>query len=112
MSRAERRAYKRMMKNQDPYALPGGDRVQRARAARQRNRGQGRPAAGELPFVTRRFLLWALGGGALVGLFAFSVAWPSGMPFALYVGLAGAAGWVGLAALFRVAQRRATRPRR
>jgi hypothetical protein len=112
MSRAERRAYKRMMKNQDPYALPGGERVQRARASRQRGRRPDRVPAGEMPFVTRRFLVWSLGAGALGGLTAFSIAWPNGMPWALYVGLAATAAWVGLAALFRVAQRRAARIQR
>jgi fatty acid desaturase len=105
MSRAERRAYKRMMKNQDPYALPGGG-AQRARAERQRARRPKRASAGEAPFLTSRFLVWALGGGVIVGLLAFSLAWPSGMPFALYMGLVGALVWMLLAAGVRLLQRR------
>ena len=44
--------------------------------------------------ISRRFLAWALGGAALAGLLAFSLAWPSGMPFAGYVGAGVAAAWV------------------
>jgi Flp pilus assembly protein TadB len=103
MSRAERRAYKRLTKNQDPYSLPAA--AKRGRPARGRPPRQSRPA-GEFKFVTGRFLVWALGGAAIAGLVAFSVTWPN-MPFALYVGLAVAAAWLALAWVVRLAQRRA-----
>jgi hypothetical protein len=108
MSRAERRAYKRLTKNQDPYSLPPA--AQRGRPARQR---PGRPprGAGEFQLITGRFLVWALGGAAVAGLIGLSVTWPQ-MPLALYVGLAVAAGWLLLAWVVRLAQRRmAQRPR-
>ena len=111
MSRAERRAYKRMMKNQDPYAPPAGaNAAARARAqARARPRQPRNPGA--FTFVTGRFLAWLVGGLVLAGLAGFSVSWPSGMPGALYVGLAAAAGWAVLVFGFRLLQRRmAERP--
>jgi hypothetical protein len=108
MSRAERRAYKRMTKNQDPMAPPGGSRAARSRVEKQRaRRSARRPTPTEQQFVAGRFWLWGVGGAAVAGLLGFSLAWPSGMPFALYVGLAVAAGWAGLAAGFRYLQRRA-----
>ena len=105
MSRAERRAYKRLTKNQDPYALPAA--AQRGRAARAR---AGRPPrkAGEFELITGRFLAWAVGGALAAGLIGLSVAWPN-MPFALYVGLAVAAGWLVMAWVVRLVQRRAAR---
>ena len=103
MSRAERRAYKRLTKNQDPYSLPAV--AQRGRAARPRPPRQPR-APGEFQFVTGRFLVWALGGAAVAGLVGLSVTWPN-MPFALYVGLAVAAAWLALSWIVRLAQRRA-----
>lgn len=105
MSRAERRAYKRMTKNQDPYAPPGGAR--RRPASRARSRRPGRAPSLEFRFVTPRFLIWLIGGATAVGLVAFSVAWPNGMPLAAYIGLAGAAAWSALVIAFRLAQRRA-----
>lgn len=105
MSRAERRAYKRMTKNQDPYAVPGGPGA-KAKLDRQRARRQER-RKGEFSFITTRFLVWLLGGAAIAALLGFSVAWPNGMPMAAYVGLAVAAGWLLLAFAFRAAQRRA-----
>jgi hypothetical protein len=103
MSREERRAYKRMTKNQDPYALPAGTQRVRQRATRSR-----RPAtpSGEFQFVTGRYLAWTLGGALLIGLIAFSIAWPNGMPSALYVGLGAGAVWLAAAVAFRFAQRR------
>lgn len=104
MSRSERRAYKRLMKNQDPYALPA---AQRTRMDRQRTRrARSRPPVGEFRFVTSRFLVWLLGGALVIGLVAFSIAWPNGMPMAGYVGVAAALGWGALAAVVRLAQRR------
>jgi hypothetical protein len=95
MSREERRAYQRMTKKQDPYALPASGAA-RARQQRQdRLKARRAAAASATPgAISRRFLAWALGGAALVGLIAFSLAWPSGMPFAGYVGGGVAIAWV------------------
>jgi hypothetical protein len=102
MSRAERRAYKRMTKNQDPYQLPAA--AQRGRPPRQRRR-PARPD-GAFQMITGRFLAWALGGAVVAGLLGLSLAWPNGMPLAGYVGLGVAAGWLALAWVVRLAQRR------
>jgi hypothetical protein len=103
MSRAERRAYKRMTKNQDPYAA----------AAQAASRGRPvKPAArrpkppGPFAFWSSRFVTWLAGGALVAGLIAFSLAWPNGMPTALWVGLAGAAAWAGLLVALRFRQGR------
>ncbi|MGH2455855.1 MAG: hypothetical protein ACRDHD_06320 [Candidatus Limnocylindria bacterium] len=106
MSRAERRAYKRMTKNQDPYALPGSAGT-RGRVERQRARRR-QPSPGTVRFWSARMLTWTLGGALAAGLIAFSIAWPSGMPFALYVGVGAALAWAALALAIRAAQRRAS----
>ena len=95
MSREERRAYQRMTRKQDPYALPSSGPA-RARLQRQERLKARRAATTTTPpgAISRRFLAWALGGAALAGLLAFSLAWPSGMPFAGYVGAGIAAAWV------------------
>jgi hypothetical protein len=109
MSRAERRAYKRLTKSQDPYAPPGGAAA-RARVQRQRTR---RPQpTGPFQFVTGRFLVWALSGAVAAGLAAFSMAWPGGMPMAAYAGLAAAAAWGLLVAGVRLLQQRTATQRR
>ena len=94
-----------MNKNRDPYAMPVAPaqkaRIERVRARREQRKGEA------FSFVTRRFVVIALGGALLAGLIGFSVSWPSGMPAALYVGLAAAAVWMGFALSFRLAQRRA-----
>jgi hypothetical protein len=105
MSRAERRAYKRLTKNQDPYALPtGAASGARARAARPRPRRA--RERGPFVFLSGRFLAWAIAGALLAFLVGFSIAWPTGLPFALYAGLAAGAAWVVLAIAFRFIQRR------
>jgi hypothetical protein len=104
MSRAERRAYKRMMKNQDPYALPA--RASAARNARStRVRARRQRESGEFVFLSPRFLAWAVGGTLIAALLGLSVAWPNGMPTSLYAGLAAAAAWVVLAFGVRFMQR-------
>jgi hypothetical protein len=104
MSREERRAYKRMTKNQDPYALPS--RATGGAAAMERRRARRTPAsAGPFAFVSGRFLTWAIGGAVVAGLLGFSLAWPS-MPLAAYAGLAAAAGWVVVVIGVRLLQRR------
>jgi hypothetical protein len=104
MSREERRAYQRMTKKQDPYALPGAAAAT-ARQERQRAK-RPRPPAATVGGMGTRFLLVALGGGALVGLIAFSLAWPK-MPLAAYVGIGVAAGWILVSFGLRVVGRRA-----
>ncbi len=111
MSREERRAYQRMTKKQDPYALPATGAA-RARIQRQ-EKLKARRAAGAAASrggLSRRFLYWTFGGAAGVGLIAFSLAWPH-MPLAAYVGLGVGVAWIaagfGLRAL---AGRAAPRP--
>lgn len=99
-----------MTKNQDPMAPPAASRAARGRVEKQRARRTARgPSPVDQGFVAGRFWLWGIGGALVAGLLAFSVAWPSGMPFAAYAGLAAAAAWAGLAAGFRYLQRRAAR---
>jgi hypothetical protein len=106
MSRAERRAYKRMMKTQDPYALPAGSSSAARARAQARARPRRRATPGEFRFASGRFLAWAIGGALVVALIGFSITWPGGMPGALYAGLAAGAGWAVLAVAFRFLQRR------
>jgi hypothetical protein len=98
MSREERRAYQRMTRKQDPYALPatGAARARQQQLERGKARRPASPTAAP-GTISRRFLAWALGGAAASGLIAFSLAWPSGMPFAGYVGAGVAIAWVGVA---------------
>jgi hypothetical protein len=105
MSREERRQYRRMMKGVDRSPVPPVDPGARARLERNRaRRAASQPSTGGA--LTLRFWLMALVIAAVIGLVAFSLAWPSGMPFALYVGigvaLAALAGQVG----FRFLRRR------
>ncbi|HEY8178333.1 MAG TPA: hypothetical protein VIH19_07040 [Candidatus Limnocylindria bacterium] len=102
MSRAERRAYKRMTKSQDPYAVPAAAKRGRA-ATRTARRAQ---PAGPFVFWSPRFMTWLVGGAIAAGLLAFSVAWPSGLPLALWIGLGGAAAWAGLVVGLRFLQGR------
>jgi ferric-dicitrate binding protein FerR (iron transport regulator) len=104
MSREERRAYQRMTKKQDPYALPGAAAA-KARQERQHAR-RPRPPAATVGGMGTRFLLFALAGGALAGLVAFSLAWPK-MPLAAYVGIGVAAGWILVSFGLRLIGRRA-----
>jgi hypothetical protein len=103
MSRAERRAYKRMTKNQDPYAAPAPAASRGRPAARPSRRAT---PAGPFVFWSRRFLTWLVGGAMAAGLLAFSVAWPSGLPAALWVGIGGAAAWAGVLVGLRFLQGR------
>lgn len=109
MSREERRAYQRLTKKQDPYALPSSGAA-RARLERQQ-RIKARRAATSATHpgaISRRFWVWALGGAAGAGLLAFSLAWPNGMPFAGYVGAGVAALWFVAAFGLRALVGRAT----
>jgi hypothetical protein len=95
MSREERRAYQRMTKKQDPYALPssgpGRARIQRQERLKARRAATSTATPGAL---STRFLAWAIGGAAGIGLIAFSLAWPNGMPSAAYVGAGVGAAWL------------------
>jgi len=105
MSRAERRAYKRMTKNQDPYSLPGG--AQQRLKAQQQRKVRRAARRTEFTFWSSRALAWILGGAFVAGLIGFSVAWPNGMPLALYVGVAVAIVWAALGWVVRSVQARA-----
>ena len=104
MSRAERRQYERMTKGQERGGLPPVPPGARARMERKRARRSPEPVEGM--GLSLRFWLRSVAIALAVGLVAFSLAWPSGMPFALYVGLGATV--VALAVLlgFRALQRR------
>ena len=103
MSRAERRAYKRMNKGQDPYAMPAAT-ANRGRAAARTTR---RPKpAGPFVFWSPRFVTWLAGGAVVAGLIGFSISWPNGLPTSLWVGLGAAAAWTGLLVALRFLQGR------
>jgi hypothetical protein len=110
MSREERRAYQKMNRNRDPLAPPPlprqtQSRIERARQKRGARRG---PAGAELGWGGRWRLI-TIAGFFVVGLLGLSLAWPSGMPFALWVGAGAAILWVGLMLVVRLMQRRAQR---
>ena len=109
MSREERRAYQRQMKNMERGAtLPPAARARVERNAQRRARrgGAGGAPTGPGAFSTR-FLVRAVGIAVALGFVAFSMQWGSGMPAALYVGLAVTAVVLVLAFGFRLLQRRA-----
>jgi hypothetical protein len=105
MSREERRAYQRQMKGMERGpALPPAARARAERNAQRRARRNQPEPAGAL---SRRFWIRSLLIATAIGFLAFSLQWGSGMPFALYAGLA-----VGVVVLliivgFRLLQRRA-----
>lgn len=111
MSREERRAYQRMTKKQDPYALPATGAARARQQQLERRKAQRAAKSTTRPgAISRRFLTWALGGAAVVGLLAFSLAWPK-MPLAAYVGVGVAVGWVVVAfGLRALAARNPVRP--
>lgn len=104
MSREERRNYQRMMKNMERGpALPPAARARAERNAQRRAwRGEPERAAA----FSRRFWIRTLLIATALGFGAFSLQWGSGMPGALYAGLA--VGFVVLALVvgFRLLQRR------
>lgn len=102
MSRAERRQYQRMVKNQDPYASPSGTKGRRP----PRRPGSNEPRDWSF---TRGFWLKSVGIAAVVGLVGLSVTWPGGAEQALLVGAAtGAAAFVLLVVVRLFLQRRTT----
>jgi hypothetical protein len=104
MSRAERRQYERMTKGQDRGAPPPLPLGARARMERRRARRAPEPVQGM--GLSTRFWLRSLAIALALGLLAFSLAWPSGMPFALYVGLGVAIAALGALLGIRALQRR------
>lgn len=107
MSREERRAYRRMMKNADPNALPAPQGVARKRVeARAQQRARARTELAAEPFVTARFVGITLAVAVVAGLVFFSVQWPN-MPWAAYVGIAAALVAVVVAGVVRYVRRRA-----
>ena len=103
MSREERRAYQRMMKNQERgAALPPAARARAERNAARRARLRTEARAGAF---TVRFWIRSLLIAAAIGLLGFSLQWPE-MPFALYVGLAVGLVVLALQVGFRLLQRR------
>ena len=104
MSREERRAYQRQMKNMDRGpALPP---AARARAERNAARRAKRAEPARAGAFTTRFWVRSVLIAAAIGFIAFSTQWPA-MPGALYVGLAVAGVALLLLVGFRLLQRRA-----
>jgi len=109
MSRSERRAYRRLTKNQDPYAPPAATAAARARMEqRQRARRSANPREGSSSLLGGRTGWIVLGGAAAAALLGFSLAWPSGVGLALLSGLGAGVGWLALTLGFAVWRRRAT----
>ena len=104
MSRAERRAYQRMNKNQDRYAMPVPP-AQRARMEKMRARRAETRANRDLSF-TPRYILMSLAGAFVVGLIALSLQWSNGPLQAVVVGVVVAVVWIVLAVALRLMQRR------
>ncbi|HEX7171011.1 MAG TPA: hypothetical protein VF365_00225 [Candidatus Limnocylindria bacterium] len=105
MSREERRAYQRQMKNMERGpALPPAARARAERNAVRRARRAEATRPGE--FSTRFWVRTVLIAAA-VGFIGFSTQWGNGMPGALYVGLAVGAVALLLLVGFRLLQRRA-----
>lgn len=77
-----------------------------ARARMERRRARRAPEAVEGSGLGLRFWLRSLAIALGLGLVGFSLAWPSGMPFALYVGLGVTVVALGSLLGFRALQRR------
>jgi hypothetical protein len=104
MSREERRAYQRQMKDMERGpALPPAARARAERKAARRAQRANAARPGEF---TTRFWIRTVLIAAAIGFVGFSLQWPN-MPFALYVGLAVAAVVLLLLVGFRFLQRRA-----
>jgi hypothetical protein len=111
MSRSERRAYRRMTKNQDPYAPPAAtagararmeQRQRQRRAANARNQGSGSLFGGRAGWIV-------FGGAAVAAILAFSLIWPSVWP-AVAGGIGVGLAWLAITIGFLVLRRRAAAP--
>jgi hypothetical protein len=109
MSREERRAYQRQMKNVDrgpavPAAAKG--RAERNATRRAQRRARTGDASNQGAFTAR---FWARTSliAVVAGLLGFSLQWSEGMPRALYVGLAVGLLALAIAVALRFLQRRA-----
>src|SRR5438874_12864097 len=108
MSRSERRAYRRLTKNQDPYAPPAATAAARARMEqRQRARRSANPRQGSTSLLGGRTGWIVFGGAAAAFLLGFSLAWPSGVGPALLAGLGAGLAWLAVTLGFVVWRRRA-----
>lgn len=99
MSRAERRQYQRMMKGQDPYALPpksGGRPPRRPRAGAPRDWS-----------FNRGFWVKSVLVAAVVGVIGLSLVWSSGAQTAALAGLGAAAAVIAVLVGLRLLLRRA-----
>lgn len=110
MSRAERRAYQRITKNQDPYAVPvrGAAKARLDQRQKQRRTSSRRPAdPGRL--LSRRAAWWVVGGVVVAFAGGLSLAWGNGnqATFATLVGAATGVGWLVLSLGFFWLRRRA-----
>jgi uncharacterized integral membrane protein len=105
MSRAERRAYQRMTKNQDRFAVPQNPAL-RARMERQKAKRDAIRAKRSVGF-TRRYVTWTIIIGLLVGLLFFSLQWSNGLAPAFLAGGLALAVVVALAVVMRLVQKRA-----
>ncbi len=109
MSRAERRAYQRMTKNQDRYAMPANPAL-KARQEKQRARRAAQRESRDLSFYARyvgRSLIAAL----LLALLVFSLQWSNGIGPSLIAGAVAFVVVVALAVGMRFLQRRAATQR-
>ncbi len=108
MSRAERRAYQRMTKNQDPYAPPPVAGAAKVRMERQRTRRlAAQQGSDPARLLGRRGAVWVFGGGAAAFLLGLSLAWNNGAQLALVIGAAVGVGWIVLSLGFAWWRRRA-----
>ena len=113
MSRSERRAYQRMMKNQDPYAPPAATAAARARMEQRQRSRRGPAAQGSksASLLGGRTGWIVFGGGAAAFLLGFSVAWPGGVAPALLAGIGAGLAWMAVTLGFAVWIRRASAAR-
>jgi hypothetical protein len=111
MSREERRAYRRMTRNQDPYAPPPMSAAARARAEAQQRarRPSPQPGATGGGLLSGRLAWWLVGGALVAFLLGLSLAWPSGPSVALLAGAGAGIGWIILIVAFAWWRRRQRR---
>lgn len=105
MSRAERRAYQRLNRNRDPYAVPVPP-AQRARLEKARARRAAAREQRDLSF-NARYLAISAGVAFLLALGAFSLQWSNGPGVASIVGVIAFVIVLGAALGLRLLQRRA-----